>query len=123
MQIIINESDNISSEQREINKGQQDINGALCFVDWHVIKALHDLVEGLAVQLPQLDLSTIREKLRVAYYTSKKVADIDPPGCGTSYTLPKDPPAEQPPAEQPPAQNPPAGNAAATEKADLREAA
>lgn len=123
MQIIINESDQISSEQRDINKGQQDINGALCYVDWHVIKALHELVEGLAVQLPQLDLSTIREKLRIAYYTSKKVADIDPPGCGTTYPLPKEPPAEQPPDEQPSTQNPPAGNTPATEKTDLREAA
>ena len=123
MQIIINESDQISSEQRDINKGQQDINGALCYVDWHVIRVLQDLVEKLAVQLPQLDLSKVRDNLRVAYYTSKKVADIDPPGCGTNYTLPPKPPAEQPPAEQPSTQNAPAENAEATDKTDLREAA
>ena len=85
MQIIIQDSDKISSKQKKINKGQRDINGALCYVDWHVIKALYDLVNGLGEKLPQLDLTQVKKELHKAYYASEKVAEIDPPGCGNNF--------------------------------------
>ena len=98
MRIIIKDQDKISSKQKEINKGQRDINGALCYVDWHVIKALKALTDELA-KLPQLDLSKVRDELHKAYYASGKVADIDPPGCGVNFQQEPDKPAETKPGE------------------------
>jgi hypothetical protein len=115
MQIIIKDSDKISSKQKKINKGQRDINGALCYVDWHVIESLYKLVDGLAVQLPQLDLSEVRDKLHKAYYASKKVAEIDPPGCGNNF--PKEPDIPVDPNKPVDMSKP-----AETEKTDLKAA-
>jgi len=121
MQIVIKESDKISPKQKRINKGQRDINGALCYVDWHVIKALYVLLEGLAPQLPQFDLSDVRKELKKAYYASEKVADIDPPGCGTDFKQGPDLPGD---TGTPGVSNPsqPSTPGSATEKTDLKAA-
>lgn len=87
--IIIKAQDNMS-KQKKINEGQRDINGALCYVDWHVIKALKELTDELQRKLPQLDLDEVRKEIDKAYYTSKRVADIDPPGCGTDFEVEPD---------------------------------
>lgn len=122
MQIVIKESDKISPKQKRINKGQRDINGALCYVDWHVIKALYELLEGLAPQLPQLDLADARKELKKAYYASKKVADIDPPGCGNDFEQGPDLPGDTgtPVDVSNPTQ--PSTPGSATEKTDLKAA-
>ena len=73
--------------QHEINEGQQNINGALCYVDWHVIEAFEALRDALAANnvLSQQDLELINEAFDKAYYTSEKVAEIIPPGCGSNF--------------------------------------
>ena len=52
MRIIIQDQDKISSKQKKINRGQRDINGALCYVDWHDLKALKALLDELEQKLP-----------------------------------------------------------------------
>lgn len=94
IRFVIKDQDKISSKQKKINKGQRDINGALCYVDWHLIEALYALTKELSQKLPQLDLSEVRNKLHKAYYTSKRVADIDPPGCGNNFKVDPEEPAE-----------------------------
>jgi hypothetical protein len=91
IQIVIQEQDKISSKQKKINKGQRDINGALCYVDWHLIHAVKTLVDELAKAMPQLDLTYIRDEIKKAYYTSDRVADIDPPGCGDEFDTNEEP--------------------------------
>jgi hypothetical protein len=122
MRIIIKEQDKISSKQKAINKGQREINGALCYVDWHVIKALYNLVNVMAEKLPQLDLTQVRKELRKAYYASERVADIDPPGCGDDFEQPPEEPAE-PSIPTDTAKPADASKPAETEKTDLKEAA
>lgn len=82
-QIIIKAQDKIGSKQKKINEGQTKINGALCFVDWHVIYSIKALVKALedADVLTDAQLSEVKKALDQAYYTSEKVASIDPPGC------------------------------------------
>ena len=77
----------ISEEQQRINDGQRDINGALCYVDWHVIKAMQTLTAALedAGVLTGAQLYEVKKELGRAYYTSVRVAEIDPPGCGTNF--------------------------------------
>jgi hypothetical protein len=77
----------INEEQQRINEGQRDINGALCYVDWHVIKALQTLTGALedAGVLTASQLYEVKKELGRAYYTSVRVAEIDPPGCGTNF--------------------------------------
>jgi hypothetical protein len=99
IRIVIKDQDKIGSKQKKINKGQRDINGALCYVDWHDIKALKALTDELARKLSQLDLSEVRKELDKAYYASKRVADIDPPGCGNEFEVEPDKPAETKPGE------------------------
>jgi len=36
-----------AGEQNKINKGQRKINGALCYVDWHVIYSIKELIKAL----------------------------------------------------------------------------
>ena len=82
-QIIIKAQDKIGSKQKKFNEGQTKINGALCFVDWHVIYAIKALVKALedADVLTDAQLSKVKKELDRAHYTSEKVAAIDPPGC------------------------------------------
>ena len=79
--------DKISSKQQKINEGQRDINGALCYVDWHVIKGLKALCKALedAGVLTHAQLEEVNKEVKLAYYTSERVADIDPPGCGQNF--------------------------------------
>ena len=76
-----------TADQQAINEGQRDINGALCYVDWQIIEAFEALRNALAnsnVLSPQ-DLALINAAFDEAYYTSGKVAEIIPPGCGTDF--------------------------------------
>ena len=72
-----------SNDQQKINAGQRKINGALCYVDWHVIYSIKALVEALedAGVLTDAQLSKAKKELDRAHYTSERVAAIDPPGC------------------------------------------
>lgn len=69
--------------QEEINVGQREINGALCYVDWNVIETLEALIKALTNRkvLSREDLEEIYKPFKKAYYMSPKVAGIDPPGC------------------------------------------
>ncbi len=75
------------STQQEINEGQRNINGALCYVDWHILEALEALINALSRRnvLSRQELEQINEEFQKAYETSPKVAEIDPPGCGTNF--------------------------------------
>jgi hypothetical protein len=81
--------------QKAINEGQRDINGALCYVDWHVIRALRALAKALenAGVLTRAQLQDVYKEIKLAYDVSEKVADIDPPGCGPNFRIPKDDPS------------------------------
>jgi len=85
--------------QKKINEGQREINGALCYVDWHAIKAMKALTKALksAGVLTDTQLSEVKKELGLAYYTSENVASIDPPGCGTNF-LKKEEDEEEDPA-------------------------
>jgi len=73
--------------QEEINDGQRKINGALCYVDWHIIKTLKALTDALNRNsvLPPEDIQKIHEALTELYSTSKRVAEIKPPGCNPNF--------------------------------------
>jgi len=80
--------------QDEINHGQRRINFELCEVDMNVIETLKMIVETLKKvkalpplthDLQSVDLNQIEATLSKAYNTSKKVADIKPPGCEDPY--------------------------------------
>lgn len=79
--------DTVMDSQHAINEGQRDINGALCYVDWHVIEAFEALRDALANRnlLSQRELELINEPFDKAYYTSERVAEIIPPGCGSNF--------------------------------------
>ena len=81
------EQNKINTEQKEFNEGQRKINGALCYVDWHVIYSIHALLKALedAGVLTKAQLKKARKELELAHYTSERVAEIDPPGCGTNF--------------------------------------
>jgi hypothetical protein len=84
--------DKINAQQKKINDGQRDINGALCYVDWHVIKCISALMKALedAGVLTDAQLDKARKELKLAYYTSERVADINPPGCGSNFEVLKE---------------------------------
>jgi hypothetical protein len=80
--------------QDEINHGQRRINFELCEVDMSVIETLKMIVEilkkvralpPLTHDLQDLDFNKIEAAISKAYNTSKKVADIKPPGCEAPY--------------------------------------
>ncbi|HEX5886144.1 MAG TPA: hypothetical protein VFY67_16500 [Pyrinomonadaceae bacterium] len=77
----------MNKEQEAINDGQRKINGALCYVDWHVIEALDALIKALTNKniLCRQDLEKISKPFKEAYYTSGKVAGIEPPGCNPNF--------------------------------------
>ena len=78
--------------QKKINEGQREINGALCYVDWHAIKAMKALTKALqnAGVLTETQLDEVKKELKRAYYTSERVAEIDPPGCGQNFKKEED---------------------------------
>ena len=82
----------INEAQEKINEGQKQINGALCYVDWHSIKATKALTKALlnAGVLTEKQLEEVKKELRLAYYTSERVASIDPPGCGGNFPKEED---------------------------------
>ena len=82
--------DTVINSQHDINEGQRNINGGLCYVDWQVIEAFEALRDALAANnvLSQQDLDQINEPFDKAYYTSEKVAEIIPPGCGSNFPKP-----------------------------------
>jgi hypothetical protein len=82
----------INEAQKKTNEGQRDINGALCYVDWHSIKATKALTKALlnANVLTEKQLEEVKKELKRAYYTSEKVASIDPPGCGGNFPKEED---------------------------------
>ena len=73
--------------QKQINAGQRKINGALCYVDWHVIEAFEALIQVLVNEkvLTRKALQKVNKELKKAYDTSEKVAEIKPPGCDTNF--------------------------------------
>jgi hypothetical protein len=82
--------DTVMDSQHGINDGQRNINGALCYVDWHVIEAFKALRDALAYSnvLSQQALDQINKPFNKAYYTSERVAEIIPPGCGSNFPKP-----------------------------------
>ncbi len=82
----------INPHQQEFNDGQKEINGALCYVDWHIIYSINALIKALedAGLLTEAQLHEARKKAKRAYYTSRKVAEIDPPGCGQNFQKEED---------------------------------
>ena len=76
------------TQQEEINDGQKRINGALCRVDWKLIKALKELRLAIAAApgLGRIDFKDVDTALVDAYKASAIVADIKPPGCEPSLT-------------------------------------
>jgi hypothetical protein len=77
----------MNKQQEAINEGQRKINGALCYVDWQVIEALEALTKVLLKKgvLSRQDLEEANKALKKAYYTSPKVAGIEPPGCNPNF--------------------------------------
>jgi hypothetical protein len=73
--------------QKQINAGQRKINGALCYVDWEVIKVLDALIKALTDKkvLSRKELRDANKAFKKAYYTSPKVAEIKPPGCDPNF--------------------------------------
>ena len=69
--------------QQAINRGQRQINFALTVVDEKLAKALEALKDAIARTpgLARINLDVVNEAISEVYKTSKKVADIKPPGC------------------------------------------
>ena len=82
----------INEAQQKFNEGQREINGALCYVDWHSIKAMKALTKALqkAGVLTEKQMEEVKKELSRAYYTSERVASIDPPGCGGNFPKEED---------------------------------
>ena len=73
--------------QSGINKGQRKINYALTVVDLKLLKAIEELRDAIVAFPPthKIDLEDLNEAIKDVYQTSKKVADIKPPGCDTTW--------------------------------------
>ena len=69
--------------QQAINRGQRQINFALTVVDEKLARALEALRDALARTpgLARADFNVVDEAISDVYNTSRKVADIKPPGC------------------------------------------
>ena len=69
--------------QHAINRGQRQINFALTVVDEKLARALEALRDAIARTpgLVRIDLDVVDEAISDVYNTSRKVADIKPPGC------------------------------------------
>jgi len=82
-----------AGEQNKINKGQRKINGALCYVDWHVIYSIKELIKALedGGVLTEAKLKKAKKEAHLAHYKSERVAAIDPPGCDPALLIPKEP--------------------------------
>ena len=78
------------SYQEEFNAGQRKVNGALCEVDSRVILTIKEILEVVKVvaKIPTVaphvkgvDFNSLEKAIEEAEYFSRKVADINPPGC------------------------------------------
>ncbi|HEU4508589.1 MAG TPA: hypothetical protein VFR78_10150 [Pyrinomonadaceae bacterium] len=69
--------------QQAINRGQRQINFALTVVDEKLARALEVLRDTLAKTpgLARINFDVVDEAISDVYNTSRKVADIKPPGC------------------------------------------
>lgn len=73
--------------QPAINDGQRYINYGLTVVDKKIAKALEAFKAAIAATpgCGQVDFSAVDEAIADVYNTSKRVADIKPPGCATTW--------------------------------------
>ena len=64
-------------------KGQKEINGKLCQVDWRIIEALRAVQAALSAcaGCSTNDLTALDKAIKTADTLSEKVAMVDPPGC------------------------------------------
>ena len=87
-----NDHNGINPHQQKFNEGQREINGALCYVDWHVIYSINALIKALEENgvLMDAQLYKAKKEAKRAYYTSERVAEIDPPGCGQNFKREED---------------------------------
>jgi len=79
--------DGAQHSQPEINEGQRIINYALTVVDKKIAKALEAFKASIAATpgYAQIDFRALDEAIADVYETSRKVADIKPPGCATTW--------------------------------------
>ena len=73
--------------QSAINRGQRQINYALTMVDQQIAKAIDALKDALAASPAgrNIDFEAVDEAIAEVYQTSRKVADIKPPGCDSKW--------------------------------------
>ncbi|MGH9970001.1 MAG: hypothetical protein ACREBG_19705 [Pyrinomonadaceae bacterium] len=62
-------------------RGQRDINGRLCDVDWRLLNAISELRNALQNSSLDVDLAAVDRAMAVAQSCSDAVAGVDPPGC------------------------------------------
>jgi hypothetical protein len=73
--------------QSAINSGQRKINAALTKVDEKLIKALEALKAAIAASPTghTFNLEAVQDAINEVYGISRRVADIKPPGCDTTW--------------------------------------
>ena len=79
--------DGAQHSQPAINEGQRYINYALTVVDKKIGKALEAFKAAIEATpgCGQIDFRAVNEAIADVYKTSKRVADIKPPGCATGW--------------------------------------
>jgi hypothetical protein len=79
---------------KEMYEGQQQINGALCRVDWRLIQVLrmiHNIFVELRPHVPPDVLDKLERAINDADVVSARVASIKPPGCVPELREEEDP--------------------------------
>lgn len=73
--------------QSAINRGQRQINYALTVVDQKLIRVLELMRDAIAASPGgrDIDFDAVDEAISDVYRTSRRVADIKPPGCDTTW--------------------------------------
>ena len=73
--------------QEAINRGQRKINYALTTVDVKLIRVLEELKNAIATGPGgnKVDFAAVDAAISEAAKTSKRVAEIKPPGCDTTW--------------------------------------
>src|SRR3712207_1451922 len=73
--------------QSAINRGQRRINFALTVVDEKVARALQLMRNAIAATPAgrDIDFDAVDEAIADVYQTSRRFADIKPPGCDTTW--------------------------------------
>lgn len=69
--------------QEEINKGQREINGKLCQVDWRILVVLRAVRTALnrCAGCAEAELAMLDQAIKAVDSMSATVAKVDPPGC------------------------------------------